>query len=638
MINKFLTLMMCIASIISGFSAAHQVDADMENILVSASLLPITSKRSANAITIIGSDQIKNRAVVSVSDLLRDVAGLAVSRSGVQGSQTQIRVRGGEANHLLVLIDGVEVNNPSQNDEFNWGNLVASDIERIEVIRGPQSSMLGSDAMAGVVNIITRSADQLLSTNIFSEIGSFNTQNNGISIGLKDGAFDMRLGISDLQTDGDNISRSGSEKDGYENTNLNLKSGWRVSNQLNLTLAARQSDGINEFDADINFDSLIDDQDDLSKFLSSTKRLKADYSSLDGHWQHQLSIARSTNENAEFNGNIPGTATYSNKDQQRLVSSLLWGELNHRLSFLVEREEEKFQQRGVINDYGIFGIYDPNQKRSRDTDSMALEYRADISDKLTVAASTRYDDNSEFNTGNTSRIEAIYQINDSLRMRSAYGTAIKNPTFTERFGFYTNFIGNPSLEPEQSSNWELGIDQQFLGGHSSISVTLFNSELENEIDGNFVDPVTFRYTSVNRAGLSKRQGMELTTLNQFNDAVSLNFSYTYTDAVESDGNDRYVDEVRRPRHTGSLNLSWQVKDTLHINTNAQYNGSQIDVVYPANVKLADYTLINLSANYKATQNLDIYIRFDNLFDESYEEVFSYQTLGFSANVGIRYKL
>lgn len=630
--------MMCIASIISGFSAAHQVDGDMENILVSASLLPITSKRSANAITIIGSDQIKNRAVVSVSDLLRDVAGLAVSRSGVQGSQTQIRVRGGEANHLLVLIDGVEVNNPSQNDEFNWGNLVASDIERIEVIRGPQSSMLGSDAMAGVVNIITRSADQPLSTNIFSEIGSFNTQNNGISIGLKDGAFDMRLGISDLQTDGDNISRSGSEKDGYENTNLNLKSGWRVSNQLNLTLAARQSDGINEFDADINFDSLIDDQDDLSKFLSSTKRLKADYSSLDGHWQHQLSIARSTNENAEFNGNIPGTATYSNKDQQRLVSSLLWGELNHRLSFLVEREEEKFQQRGVINDYGIFGIYDPNQKRSRDTDSMALEYRADISDKLTVAASTRYDDNSEFNTGNTSRIEAIYQINDSLRMRSAYGTAIKNPTFTERFGFYTNFIGNPSLEPEQSSNWELGIDQQFLGGHSSISFTLFNSELENEIDGNVVDPVTFRYTSVNRAGLSKRQGMELTTLNQFNDAVSLNFSYTYTDAVESDGNYRYVDEVRRPRHTGSLNLSWQVKDTLHINTNAQHNGSQIDVVYPENVKLADYTLINLSANYKATQNLDIYIRFDNLFDESYEEVFSYQTLGFSANVGIRYKL
>ena len=159
---------------------------------------------------------------------------------------------------MLVFDEGEEGNNLSQSDEFHWGNLVTSDIERIEVIRWPQSSLLGSDAMAGVVNIITRSADQPLSTKIFSETGSFNTQNNGISIGLKDGAFDMRLGISDLQTDGDNISRSGSEKDGYENTNLNLKSGWRLSNQLNLTFAARQPDGINDYDADINLYSLND--------------------------------------------------------------------------------------------------------------------------------------------------------------------------------------------------------------------------------------------------------------------------------------------------------------------------------------------------------------------------------------------
>ena len=619
-------------------ASAQQADGDMENILVSASLLPITINRSANAITIIDRNEINNRAIVSASDLLRDVAGLAVSRSGAQGSQTQIRMRGGEANHLLVLVDGVEANNPAQSDEFNWGTLVAAHIERIEIIRGPQSSMLGSDAMAGVVNIITRSTDQPLSANAFFETGGFNTQNNGISIGFKDGGFDMRLGVSDLQTDGENISRSGSEKDGYENTNLNLKSGWRASDQLRLTFAARQSDGMNEYDADSDFDSLIDDQDNVSKFRSATMQLKADYSSFNGHWQHQLSMAQSTNKNAEFNQRTPGTVTDSNKDQYRLVSSLLWDELNHRLSLLIEREEEEFQQRGPINDYGVFGIYDPNQSRSRDTDSLALEYRADISEKLTLAVSTRHDDNSEFNSSDTSRVEAIYQINDSVRLRSAYGTAIKNPTFTERFGFYTNFIGNPSLEPEESSNWELGIDQLFNQGSSTLSVTFFNSELENEIDGNFMDPVTFRYTSKNRQGLSKRQGMELTTVNKLNDAVSLNTSYTYTDSVESDGANRLVDEVRRARHIGSLNLSWQAMDSLHINANAQYNGSQMDVVYPKNVKLADYTVVNLSANYRATPNLDVYVRFDNLLNESYEEVFSYQTLGFSANIGVRYKL
>ncbi|MDC1300689.1 TonB-dependent receptor [Gammaproteobacteria bacterium] len=636
--NKFLALMSCISFVMPNIASAQQADGDMENILVSASLLPITINRSANAITIIDRNEINNRAVVSASDLLRDVAGLAVSRSGAQGSQTQIRMRGGEANHLLVLVDGVEANNPAQSDEFNWGTLVAAHIERIEIIRGPQSSMLGSDAMAGVVNIITRSTDQPLSANAFFETGGFNTQNNGISIGFKDGGFDMRLGASDLQTDGENISRSGSEKDGYENTNLNLKSGWRASDQLRLTFVARQSDGMNEYDADSDFDSLIDDQDNVSKFRSATMQLKADYSSFNGHWQHQLSMAQSTNKNAEFNQRTPGTVTDSNKDQYRLVSSLLWDELNHRLSLLIEREEEEFQQRGPINDYGVFGIYDPNQTRSRETDSLALEYRADISEKLTLAVSTRHDDNSEFNSSDTSRVEAIYQINDSVRLRSAYGTAIKNPTFTERFGFYTNFIGNPSLEPEESSNWELGIDQLFNQGGSTLSVTFFNSELENEIDGNFMDPVTFRYTSKNRQGLSKRQGMELTTVNKLNDAVSLNTSYTYTDSVESDGANRLVDEVRRARHIGSLNLSWQAMDSLHINANAQYNGSQMDVVYPKNVKLADYTVVNLSANYRATPNLDVYVRFDNLLNESYEEVFSYQTLGFSANIGVRYKL
>ena len=630
--------MSCISFVMPNIASAQQADGDMENILVSASLLPITINRSANAITIIDRNEINNRAIVSASDLLRDVAGLAVSRSGAQGSQTQIRMRGGEANHLLVLVDGVEANNPAQSDEFNWGTLVAAHIERIEIIRGPQSSMLGSDAMAGVVNIITRSTDQPLSANAFFETGGFNTQNNGISIGFKDGGFDMRLGVSDLQTDGENISRSGSEKDGYENTNLNLKSGWRASDQLRLTFVARQSDGMNEYDADSDFDSLIDDQDNVSKFRSATMQLKADYSSFNGHWQHQLSMAQSTNKNAEFNQRTPGTVTDSNKDQYRLVSSLLWDELNHRLSLLIEREEEEFQQRGPINDYGVFGIYDPNQSRSRDTDSLALEYRADISEKLTLAVSTRHDDNSEFNSSDTSRVEAIYQINDSVRLRSAYGTAIKNPTFTERFGFYTNFIGNPSLEPEESSNWELGIDQLFNQGGSTLSVTFFNSELENEIDGNFMDPVTFRYTSKNRQGLSKRQGMELTTVNKLNDAVSLNTSYTYTDSVESDGANRLVDEVRRARHIGSLNLSWQAMDSLHINANAQYNGSQMDVVYPKNVKLADYTVVNLSANYRATPNLDVYVRFDNLLNESYEEVFSYQTLGFSANIGVRYKL
>ena len=612
-------------------------EAEIQEVLVSASLVPIAANKSANAITVIDSQQLRSRAALSVSDLLRDVPGLAVSRSGVQGSQTQIRARGAEANHLLVLIDGVEANDPSQSDELNWGVLVADDIERIEVIRGPQSSMRGSDAMAGVVNIITRSASQPFSAAAFTEAGSFSTQRSGFNLGAKQGNFDVRLGFSDMQTDGENISRTGDEKDGYENTSINFKAGLQLSEQLRISVAARHSDGMNEFDADNDFDGFVEDQDRISEFRNSTMRLQGDYGSADGRWQHKLMVAQSNNDNEAFADGTLGNVTASTKDQIQYIGSLFWNNGAQRLSFLAEREEEDYKQRGPLN-WGL----DPNQDRERDTDSFALELRTDISDDLSFAASGRYDDNSEFDSASTFRVEAIYQLNDGLRLRSAYGTAVKNPTYTERFGFYTNFIGNPNLEPEESSSWELGVDKQM--GELNLSATLFDTELESEIDGFVYDPATFAYTSGNKEGKSQRQGVEFTASVDMSDNLVINAAYTYTDSVEADGVGGYKDEIRRARHTGSLNLAWQAMDNLQINTNAQYSGSQTDTFFPPwptpsqTVTMDDYTLININANYSASDKLDIYLRLDNLLDDDYEEVFGYQTLGFGASLGVRFSL
>ena len=618
-------------------TAAVAADAEIEEILVSASLVPIDTSRSANAITVIDSEQLKNRAALSVSDLLRDVPGLAVSRSGVQGSATQIRARGAEANHLLVLIDGVEANDPSQSDELNWGILAADDIERIEIIRGPQSSMRGSDAIAGVVNIITRSASEPFSANLFREAGSFSTQRSGFNIGSKQGNFDIRLGVSDMQTDGENISRTGDEKDGYENTSVNFKAGLQLSEAFRLSVAARHSEGMNEFDADSDFDGFVEDQDRVSEFRNSTMRLQADYLSADGRWQHKLVIAESSNDNEAFADGVLGNVTASTKDQYQYTGSMFWNNGTQRVSLLAEREEEDYQQRGPLN-WGM----DPNQDRERDTDSLAIEYRGDLSDNLTFAASARSDDNSEFESASTYRVEAIYLVNNGLRLRTAYGTAVKNPTFSERFGFYTNFIGNPKLEPEESVSWELGIDKQM--GELALSATLFDAELENEIDGFVYDPATFAYTSGNKEGLSQRRGVELTASVAMSNSLAINAVYTYTDSTEADAAGNYTDEVRRARHTGSLNLAWQAMDNLQINTNAQYNGSQTDVYFPPwptpsqTVTLDDYTLVNINANYSASDRLDIYLRLDNLLDDDYEEVFGYQTLGFAASLGLRLSL
>jgi len=622
---------------VSSFSAQviSDTNAEIEEVLVSASLMPITASRSANAVTVIDRAQLRNRATVSLSNILRDVPGFSVSQVGVLGSQTQIRVRGAEANHLLVTIDGVEANDPSQGDEFSWGTLTASDIERIEIIRGPQSSLRGSDAVAGVVNIITRTAEKS-SVGLFLESGSWATHHSGFNIGHKQGDFDIRFGLSHIESAGDNIARTGDENDGYRNTTYNIRSGLKLSDQMDISFAARESDGMNQFDADNDFDGLIEDQDRVSEFENSTMRFQGDYSSKDGTWQHKVLISQSKSDNTAFADKAKGNVTASTKDQIQYIGSFTWDQGAQNIAALVEREEEDWMQRGEIT----WGVYDPNQDRERDTDSVAVEYRTDINDHLTLAASARHDDNSEFDSAKTYRAEAIYQLTEAIRLRSAVGTAVKNPTFTERFGFYTNFIGNPNLIPEESTSWELGADQLIMGGALTLSLTIFEAELENEIDGFVYDPATFAYTSNNINGTSERKGAELSAVGNISESMSLSAAYTYTDSTGDDA----VREVRRPRHIASLNLGWQAAHNLRLNTNIQFTGEQTDVYFPPFpepsqvVALSNHTLVNINLNYSATEKFEMYLKLENALNENYEEVFGYQTLGFGATLGLRYSM
>lgn len=622
---------------VSSFSAQviSDTNAEIEEVLVSASLMPITASRSANAVTVIDRAQLRNRATVSLSNILRDVPGFSVSQVGVLGSQTQIRVRGAEANHLLVTIDGVEANDPSQGDEFSWGTLTASDIERIEIIRGPQSSLRGSDAVAGVVNIITRTAEKS-SVGLFLESGSWATHHSGFNIGHKQGDFDIRFGLSHIESAGDNIARTGDENDGYRNTTYNIRSGLKLSDQMDISFAARESDGMNQFDADNDFDGLIEDQDRVSEFENSTMRFQGDYSSKDGTWQHKVLISQSKSDNTAFADKAKGNVTASTKDQIQYIGSFTWDQGAQNVAALVEREEEDWMQRGEIT----WGVYDPNQDRERDTDSVAVEYRTDINDHLTLAASARHDDNSEFDSAKTYRAEAIYQLTEAIRLRSAVGTAVKNPTFTERFGFYTNFIGNPNLIPEESTSWELGADQLIMGGALTLSLTIFEAELENEIDGFVYDPATFAYTSNNINGTSERKGAELSAVGNISESMSLSAAYTYIDSTGDDA----VREVRRPRHIASLNLGWQAAHNLRLNTNIQFTGEQTDVYFPPFpepsqvVALSNHTLVNINLNYSATEKFEMYLKLENALNENYEEVFGYQTLGFGATLGLRYSM
>ncbi|MCV6603912.1 MAG: TonB-dependent receptor, partial [Porticoccaceae bacterium] len=174
----------------------------------------------------------------------------------------------------------------------------------------------------------------------------------------------------------------------------------------------------------------------------------------------------------------------------------------HALSLLLEREQQNFSQRGTAS---VFG--DPNQDRQVSTNSAAFESRVNPLESLTLAASLRYDNNSDFDSATTTRAEVVYRLNDSVRLRSNYGSAVKNPTLSERFGFFTNFIGNPDLQPEQVDSWELGADIEL--GDASLSVTYFDAELEDEINGFVFDAASGGFTARNTDGISDRSGIEL---------------------------------------------------------------------------------------------------------------------------------
>jgi vitamin B12 transporter len=272
-------------------------DTDLENVLVTASRTPVSATQAGSSFTVIDRADLERRQIVYVADALRDVPGFSMSRVGTLGSQTQFRIRGAEANQVMVFIDGVEANDPASGDEFLFEQLMATEIERIEVIRGPQSALWGSDALAGVINLITRRGSEPFSASGYFEAGSFSTTIAGGQLSATGNVFDINLGASHLNTDGENISRIGDEEDGSRNSTFSLNAGARVSERTRLEIFARRTESLTEFDGtDFVSTGLPTDADRETDATQQYLRMTAKTSSASERWQHQLSLTPASAE------------------------------------------------------------------------------------------------------------------------------------------------------------------------------------------------------------------------------------------------------------------------------------------------------------------------------------------------------
>ena len=621
--------------------ADDSIQEDIDQIIVTGARTPLTINQLGSASTIITRTEIERREARHVSDLMRSVPGFSVSHTGIVGSQTQVRVRGAEANHILVLIDGVRANDPATGDEFRWEYLSTGNIERIEIVRGPQSSLWGSDAVSAVVHIITRTEQSGSSFGAYAEGGSFATNNAGFNGALGGDRWTLQGGIETLATDGSNISRTGNEKDDSDLRTANLSANFSATEALSFSFGLRSVDAYSQFDpVDFSVTGLPTDGD----VATDTRNLYAHAGTVlqrDGsRVSNRLNVRYFDSDNRNLIDGLKDSSTASDRITFAYQTDISIGE--NVLSLALEREETRFEQRGTAMPFG-----DPNQTQEMDVTSAIVEFQGRSHDRLTWIVSARTDDNSDFDDSVNGRLSLAYELSDSTTLRGSVGTGQKNPTFIERFGYFADqFFPNPGLKPETSTSYDIGVDQRLSDDRLLVQVSLFQQDLKNEINGFAFDPNLGEFggfTAVNMEGNSKRSGVEIATRWNLNNLFGVGAHYTYTDSTEPDrfpGND--VHELRRPKHSGGLSLDFQTEnERFSTSLNADYGGTRTDVFFPPwpnpqeTVTLGDYWLFDVAAQYRATDSTTVFAKGTNLLDENYEQVFGYRTPGRAGYLGVR---
>ena len=588
--------------------------AELETIVVYASRLGATTQQP----TILTESEIDARHAHHAGDILRAAPGIALSQAGNRGGLTQARVRGAEANHVLVMLDGIEMNNVALGGEYNFGYLDLTGAKRVEIMNGPQSAIWGSDALAGLMYIDTTPAEN--GVTIDAAAGSMATRDASFTASRSSAEGHAVFTASHFATDGNNLAKIGDEKDGHRATTLHAN----LSRDLGSWTVGAVFRGV---DAEAEYDPtpfpayIPADGDNLTVSDRRYVKFEASHSGT-AFWEPRLTVsgARSGDENIE---STRRTVTFGEKTAIAFSNNFAFSDA-HRLNATGELERQRFTQRAEATPFG-----DPNQEQDIRTTSIAAEYQYRTGYAL-ASLSARYDANDEFDNSTAYHAGLAWAVGPG-RLFANVGTGTKNPTFTERFGYSPDtFIGNPDLEPERSVEYEAG----YATGR--FSFTCFDNRLTDEINGFVFDPARGGFTADNREEKSRRRGVEIGYLDTFG-SVSVAAHYTYVDSAEDDSI-----EIRRPRHQGRMHLTGSITESARFNLGVAAVGEQYDndfSAFPAIRRTLDaYLLVHAGLDFRISARARIYLQVENALDTDYEEVFGYQTPGARAMVGYTVRL
>ena len=601
----------------------------LPEIVVSASRVPLEAKAVGSAVTVITAEEIERKQARVVSDLLREVPGVAVHRSGPMGTHTAVRIRGGEAGHTLVIIDGVKVNDPADgNATYNFGHLLASDVERIEVLRGPQSGIYGSDAIGGVINIVTRKGRGPATAILSVEGGSFGTANLMTGYRGAGEGYHFALSAGGYRTSGISIA-PGTEKDGYRNQTYNARFGFELADDLELELSGRYVRTNLETDGQSSFGGATPDDGDETDGDQWGGRTRLKYSLFDGAWSHAAG-ASTIRMKRDFFDDSAGS--HNRFDGRRLRVDYETGvffetsygvDATHAVTFLTEREKDAHLTGGAR----------PNFTNR----SYSGEYQAGFADRLFLSGSIRRDDNERFKDTSTYRLTAAHlHAATGTRLHGSYGTGVKNPTLSHLFQRFGRIGPNLDVQPEKSKGWDIGVEQRLLEGRLSTDLTYFNSRPTDLIYWNDAGTTDFNDDFYdNLEGTSRIRGVEFSVKAKPAKGMNLSVQYTYTDAKDAQGRPLR----RRAKHIASANAGYDIlSGRATVDLGIDYNGKQVDQYNRP--KVPSYVLVNLAGKYSVTKSIEFFGRIENLFDKDYYELRSfemreYRTTGIGFFAGIR---
>ena len=582
-----------------------------ETVVVGATRIPTPVREVASSVTVITAADIEARQQRSLPDVLRSVPGVNIVQSGGAGGQTSLFIRGTNSNHTKVLLDGIDISDPSTaNGVADISKLAAGDIAQLEVLRGPQGALYGSDAIGGVVNIITKSGEGPLAITADAEGGSFGTFNQRGAVSGSEGDFHYAATVQHLHAGGTpvtplNLLRPGEKRhdDFYDNVTASTKLGYDVSDNFALGLVGHYTNSLGKITGDafdfVTFTSFPSPAQTRIETLQYETRGTAHL--VLGQLDQTLGLA--------YGHSILAIQDPDNGDSRNIGDriKLDWqGNVRVMDGQTVVLGAET--ARDALHPGLSFG-FPSALSRGITTNAGFAELQSDLDFGLHNSLSVRYDDNSRFGDKTTWRVAPAWVIGDTKLMASA-GSGFKAPALQQLYG---PFGGNAALKPETSFGYDLGVEQSLFGGVLTGGVTWFQNNIKNLIVSG--PAPTFRLMNVGRA---RTDGVESFIAWKALETLTLRADYTYTDALDAGTR---LALLRRPRHKASVNADWQATSDLSLDASLLYVGPQIDGNRDFSIprlKMPDYVNIDLAASYRLTEKWSLFGRIENLTDTSYQ--------------------